>query len=315
MNVRYTSLFLLLWVMCTMAMGPLSAKVRLLTFHFNKPELISLQHRAFQKFMQDDYELIVFNDAKTGELEAAIKMECDKCGIKCVRYEQEWHSLNALNDQVLKWQQDPTVVKMPYFFAFSREEIAQQASVRHCHVIQYALEGFGYEHDDIVAIVDGDLFPVRPISLRHMMQNTPIVASMKPEVDINYFWVTFIAMDMRKLPDKRELTLSLGCVNGVMHDSGAYSYFYIKSHPEVRYKGFSVINSAQVNALDSETLKNQYGFNAEECELIRLVTQNGEDVDFQIEGHFLHMRGSHNEWRMQRKQAEVTAFFERLLNN
>jgi hypothetical protein len=312
--MQNTFLTLLLCAICTMTMGPLFGKVRLLTFHFNKPELISLQHRAFKKFMQDDYELIVFNDAKTSELEAAIKAECERCGIKCVRYEQEWHGLNALTDQVLKYQQDPSVVKMPYFFASSREEIAQQPSVRHCHVIQYALEGFGYEHDDIVAIVDGDLFPMRPISLRQMMQNTPIVASMKPEVDVPYFWVTFIAMDMPKLPDKRELTLSLGCINGVMHDSGAQSYFYIKSHPEVHYKGFSVINSAQVSALDPATLKAQYRFSSEESELIRTVTQNEVDIDFQIEGRFLHMRGSHNEWYMQRKQAEVTAFFERLLD-
>lgn len=312
MNIGYRSLILLLCALCTMAMGPLFGKVRLLTFHFNKPELIALQHRAFKKFMQDDYELIVFNDAKTSELEASIKAECERCGIKCVRYQQEWHSLNPLTDQVLKWREYNA--ELPHQLMGSREEIAHQASARHCHVIQYALEKFGYDHDDIVAIVDGDLFPIRPISIRKLMQDTPIVASMKPEVDISYFWVTFIAMDMPKVPDKRELSLSLDCINGVVHDSGAHSYFYIKSHPEVPYKGFSVINSGQVSSLDQATLKSQYGFSAEECELMRVVTQNGEDIDFQIGGQFLHMRGSHNEWRMQRKQAEVTDFLLRLLD-
>lgn len=297
-----------------MAIGPLFGKVRFLTFHYNKPELISLQHQAFKKFIQDDYELIVFNDAKTSDMEALIKAECEKCGIRCVRYEQEWHGSNPLTDQVLKWQQDPAVVRLPYFFAFSREEIAQQASVRHCHVIQYALEQFGYDHDDIVAIVDGDLLPIRPVSIKQLMQGTSIVATMKPEVDVPYFWVTFIAMDMPNLPNKRELTLSLDCINGVMHDSGAHSYFYIKSHPEVKYKGFPVLISYEVKGLSTAILK-KYGFNEEECELIHAVAESGEDIDFQIEGRFLHFRGSHNEWRMQRKQAIITDFLLKMLQS
>lgn len=300
-----------LCAMCTMAMGSLFGTVRFLTFHFNKPELIALQHQAFKRFIQDEYEIIVFNDAKTSDMEALIKAECDKCGIRCVRYEQEWHGLNKLTDQVMKWQQDASV-KLPHQLMVSRENVIQQASARHCHVIQYALEEFGYDHDDIVTIVDGDLLPVRPVSMRQLMQDTPIVASMKPEVDIPYFWVTFIAMDMPKLPYKRELTLSLDCINGVVHDSGAHSYFYIQSHPEVNYKGFPVVNSWQLNALDVATLKSQYGFSDEECELIHAVARSDEDIDFQIEGRFLHFRGSHNEWRMQRKQAMITDFLQRM---
>ena len=72
-----------------------SAKVRFLTFHYNHPEFIEIQYQTFQKFMMDDYELIVFNDAKDPKFEIAIRETCEKYGIPCIRFQQEWHRETA----------------------------------------------------------------------------------------------------------------------------------------------------------------------------------------------------------------------------
>ncbi len=48
--------------------APLSAKVLLFTFAYNRPELIELQYKTFKKFLLDDYELIVINDAKSPDM-------------------------------------------------------------------------------------------------------------------------------------------------------------------------------------------------------------------------------------------------------
>ena len=59
-------------------------KVRILTFHCNKPEYILLQNLAFSHFMKEDYEMIVFNDAKDSEMNDKITKNFIDLGIKCV---------------------------------------------------------------------------------------------------------------------------------------------------------------------------------------------------------------------------------------
>ena len=82
---------------------PLLGKIRILTFHYNKPELIDLQNQALRTFMKDDYELIIFNDGPTQESEKAIRNACAKSGITCIRYEQKWHLLDPQNAKILNW--------------------------------------------------------------------------------------------------------------------------------------------------------------------------------------------------------------------
>lgn len=85
----------------------LTAKIRLLSFHSDCPELALLQEQLFQKFMVDDYEWIVFNEADHPQL-------------------------------------------------------------THAQIVHLALERFGKTHDDIVATVNADFFPIRPVDLREL---------------------------------------------------------------------------------------------------------------------------------------------------
>lgn len=53
--------------------GELPAKIRILTFHYNKPDFIEWQYKTFKRFLMDDFELIVFNDAARSKDEKAIQ--------------------------------------------------------------------------------------------------------------------------------------------------------------------------------------------------------------------------------------------------
>ena len=83
------------WV-CLLAPLALFAKVRILTFHYNRPDFLEYQMRAFQKYLLDDYEVIVFNDAKDAGNECAIRSFCEEHGILCVRFEPEWHLVRSV---------------------------------------------------------------------------------------------------------------------------------------------------------------------------------------------------------------------------
>lgn len=78
----------------------LAAKVRILTFHYNEPSFIGIQHKCLKKFLTDDYELIVFNDPSCAINERAIQEVCDRFNIQCARFQPEWHESDPLNQRI-----------------------------------------------------------------------------------------------------------------------------------------------------------------------------------------------------------------------
>ncbi len=139
----------LLFLLCLAV--PLTAKIRLLSFHFDHPELVSLQEKLLRKFMVDDWELIVFNEAGIVEYEEWIQNECNKLGIQCI-----------------------------------------YSPLPHLQGVEYAIDHFGSNHDDIVAIMEGDFLPIRPIDLRALLQDVSEI-----RVDASP-WTPFRAFDARK---------------------------------------------------------------------------------------------------------------------
>jgi len=308
--IRILIFFMSLMVMLNIQ---LSAKVRLITFHYNEPAFIELQYKAFSKFLEEDHELIVFNDGNTHERARAIRKMCEKYGIKCVRFEQKWHAKDPLNLQIKQWLDDPNIYSHISFNRYpegvSIETIAQQASIRHCHAIQYAMDHFGYDHNDIVAIVDGDCFPIRPVSLKLLLKDCDIFGINRyiAEENVEYLWVPFIAFDPRRLPNLRDLKFNVSVINNKMHDTGAETYHYLKNNPHVRAKKY--LGSASTGYYNWSLLQlKTAGFSEEESWLIKNLPWP-QCVEFHIDKRFLHFGGSSFELEGHKTKAEYVAEF------
>ncbi len=268
----------------------LIAKVRILTFQYNRSDFVEFQARAFKKFMLDDYEIIVFNDAPNPQHEIEIREMCEKYEIHCVRFDQNWHQTDPLNELIRNWV-DASSYRNSYFhFPYENRRlkldvIAQQCSIRHCHVIQYALENFGYDHDDIVVVLDGDAFPIQPISIRQLLQDVPLVGVDSEFKYMHYLWVPFIAFDPKRLPDIRKFKLHVGIIDDLICDTGSYSYQYLKDHPEVSYKLYPRCSDYEFFPWDELTFLN-LGFNPE---LANITWPIG--LEYYVDRHFMHMTG------------------------
>jgi diphthamide synthase (EF-2-diphthine--ammonia ligase) len=99
-------MILLTFLFCT----NLHAKVRILTFHYNQADFIEMQYKTLSKFLKDDFELIVFNDARTEKNKKWIERVCDQYQIKCVRYEPQWHLTNPLNAYLKMRLEEPSTI-------------------------------------------------------------------------------------------------------------------------------------------------------------------------------------------------------------
>ncbi len=266
----------------------LDAKIRILTFHYNKADFIEFQYKTLKKFLLEDHELIVFNDASDATNEIEIQFECQKYNLPCIRYDQEWHKTDPLNQIVTNVLLDPNIYSHINF----RSTISNQPSIRHCHVIQYALDHFGYDHNDIVVILDGDAFPIRPLSLRALLAHHPIIGIQKfiPEDDISYLWVPFIAMDMRRMPNKHDLKFHVDVIRNKLYDTGAHTYHYLKNNPKVKPVMLCGHSSTSFyNMPPSEMYL--HGFNDHEIELAKTLPWPN-CVEFHFSHLFLHFGAS-----------------------
>jgi glycosyltransferase involved in cell wall biosynthesis len=302
--MNYALLFLILSI-------SLHAKIRLLTFHFNRPDFIEIQAKAFKQFMQDDYELIVFNDGGSGNKEAIEEM-CHKLQIQCIRFEPEWHETAPLNELIYQMFQDPSYQGG---LLGPGKPLSQHPSVRHCHVIQYALDHFGYNHDDIVAIVDGDLFPIRPLYLRQLLAYYQMIGIERPVSGCDmYLWSPFIALDMPKLPDKEDLRFHVDLIDGYIQDSGAHSYHYMRRHPEVPVRKYKMDSSRSFVGWDENLLKWHHNFTDEEIELTNALSTE-HAVEFHMEHRLMHYgTSSFSDFLNSVKSDCVKSFFKELLH-
>lgn len=261
--------------------GFLFGKVRLLTFQYNSPELIELQQKAFKKFMKEDFETVLINDAENPNFEEAIRQKCDQLGIHCVRYNQEWHRNDPLNDQIRAWVKEHPHIE--YFLGGFKNDPSQHPSVRHSHLIQYALNHFGYDHDDLIAIVDGDLFPIRPFALREWMKEGDILG-------IQFYRAPFIAFYPKLLPDVKQLSFGVSFYDNCFQDTGSLCQYYLAQHPEVKFVGYPEKNTRDLTYLSIEELM-RLGFREEEAQLVRALP-NRHNMEFHLDNHFIHLGSS-----------------------
>ncbi|HSW87040.1 MAG TPA: hypothetical protein VLG49_06035 [Rhabdochlamydiaceae bacterium] len=287
------------------------ATVRILTFHYNQPDFIEIQHKTLKKFLLDDFELIVFNDAKTEFNEKAIAEVCDEYGIKCVRFKQEWHLTDPLNAYLQNRLQEPSTKGWwGWNASTSIEELADHPSVRHCHAIQYALDNYGYDHDDIVVIMDGDNFLIKPLSIRELLNSHDIIGfnqwpddlgqqrcrgELSVPTSMEMFWVVFVAFKPLELPDRRDLQFHVDVVSGHPHlphdtisDTGAAIYKYLWKHPDLKLQAYPWQSSYTFRCFSEENLKQLKVSDR----LIQFINDIAPDnVQLFVFEHFMHFSG------------------------
>jgi glycosyltransferase involved in cell wall biosynthesis len=308
-------LFLLIIIMCCVMQ--LEGKVRILTFHYNKPDFIELQVKACKHFLEHDFEILVFNDAADPTTEIAIRETCEKYSIQCIRYYPEWHKDNPLNNRVKSYLDNPQIYTHVGFNNYPRatlEDISINFSIRHSHVIQYALDHYGYDHDDIIVILDGDAFPIRPLNLYHLLANNPIVGINRliQEDNVDYLWVPFIAFNPKVLPNLRDLRFSVSAIKNKVYDTGSESYHYLENNSSVCARKILGYSSTGFYAWQPTEIK-RYGFTHDEIWLIKNLPWPN-CVEFHIDNHILHFGASSFEPEGHDvKAAYMKAFFERIL--
>ncbi len=257
------------------------AQVLIFTYAYNRPDFIEIQHKTFQKFLLDDYEFVVFNDAKDKELEHQIDQTCANLNIRCIRIPQTIHTY-------------------AYLERLNRESL-NSPTVRNVNVVQYSLNTLGFDHNDIVVLLDSDLFLVKPLSVREFLHGYDLGGSKKGNGNVSFLWHGLAFLDMRSMPNKQTLTFNCGQINGHPIDAGGYSYFYLRDNPDLKTRWFGEIHSSSLRCdsckksdyslcTHNTSKLQQEGFNEKQIAFL----QSAINVEFFYKNTFLHYRGGSN---------------------
>jgi hypothetical protein len=201
LKLKNMAIVLMFFVFCTQLDA--SEKVLILTYSYNRPEFIEWQFHAFKKFLQDDYEIVVFNDACDVAICHQIEEVCRKLGITCMRVPQR-HTSNA-------------------------------PSCRHQDAIMYSMQTSGFHYNGIVCMFDSDMFLIKPFSIIEFLRGYDIAAwgQYRPH-NVYYLFPGVVFLDMRTLPNKETMSWAGGTINGSACDTGGNMHYYLKDNPHIR---------------------------------------------------------------------------------
>ncbi len=284
-------------------------KILIMTPIANQAEFIEIQQKTLDKFLKDDYEYIVFNDAFDDKEERKITATCAELGITCIRVPQE-------NRGTPSWmlEEFPEFVqKYPWW---------SLAAFRHDQAIAYMMETVGFQYNGIVALLDSDLFLTKKFSIIDFLKNYDIAGiRLGYEPDRLHFWPGLMFFRMDKLPNKKSMLFTPVMTKTLTLNTGGSLYKYLEAYPTIsklffKQKGRLLINQdlssyfvlaagtyEQIQCQSchgtdtqcchlSDILK-EFGFRQQILELIKQQKFPGS-CEFVLDDIFFHFRGISN---------------------
>ncbi len=275
----------------------LFSKTLVFTTGFNRPDFIELQHRLFEKFLEDDYEFWVISDANTPKMKKEIQKKCSELGIKCINVPQKIHS-------------KPYLPRSP-------GDNYNNPNVRHCNSVQWAWDNYFSHHEGPVMVIDSDMFLIRPFSIEKTLENTHLAGVLWGTSDqvtqkpYYYLWLALILFNNTLLPERHSICFNCGWLpnSKTVCDSGGWTGLYLKKfegqlklqsleylqghefYCPYRYASADVQNFKSISQKTiSENLKKK-GFSQDE---INLALKKPYTIELLGGNHFLHYRAGTN---------------------
>lgn len=275
-------MFFIYYLVMLFCMFSLEAKVLIITHSFNRPDFIYLQYITFKKFLKNDYEFVVFNDAPQEYMYKQINKTCERLGIKCIRIPQEIH-------------ERPYLKRWP-------DENYNHPCIRCANVVQYSLDMRGFDHEDIVMIIDSDMFLIKELDIYNLMKEYDLIGlPQSRDNGIVYLWNGILFFNMKTLPNKNTINFNCGQVEGVGVDVGGHTHYYLKNNPDIRKKFINVqhlwrlacptcqIDNLKCNHNTRELIT--AGYNRA---LIKFIQSGPDNAELLMDNTFFHYRAGGN---------------------
>jgi len=196
-------------------------KTKIYTFSHNRPDFIELQYQTIKKYLQDDFEFIVFNNEKPGSdggydpnRISQIDIECKKLNLECIKIPFD-QSLQVLNGELM----------------FTGNQYTGGAAAC-AYSLSWAWKNIISKDQGISVVIDSDMFLCNPISFQSMMKgyNFAYFPSYRNNLSIMYPWNGIVIVDPKNMPNVQNMSWGPGLVDGTNTDVGGELHYYRKKY-------------------------------------------------------------------------------------
>lgn len=245
--------------------------IKIYTYFHKRPDFADIQIRSLRKYLQEDYELTVFNNAKFDADKNnynEINRICNNYGVIVMDIEKEQSKIDFYQGF-----EDRLIGKIPHGGAKIFHDNGQYSSpnVAVAYSLCYIWDKFMAKETGKTVFLQHDMFLMEPINFADYMQDStlcyiPQSRTREDGTPIHYMWNTFFLADISKLPAPETINWWCGGVDGIPVDVGGQTYKYLEDHPEIKlrkigFDGFGPFGSQLIKLGDKSLLHYYRGSN------------------------------------------------------
>lgn len=248
-------------------------KVAIYTLADQRPDFIEPQYQTFKKFISDEYEYIVLNNAiSSKKRRAEINDICTRLNIRCIEVKKD-PAFNILaGEKAISWLGSYVNANLAcaYPLAWSWPSICEE------------------HKNNIVVIIDSDMFLCRETSFNKELDGKDasfIIQYRGPEhgrtqAKVTYPWNGICVFDMKKIPDIKSLDWGCGAIHGFPVDVGGQSHFWMEKN-KISIRHISEYAIHKNKTVDENTTWLEATLNGNYHYSFSYNKQNGAITDFQ----------------------------------
>jgi hypothetical protein len=213
--------------------------MKIYTFVNNKPDLLELQLRSFERHLKEPFEFIVINNAAFANPDKypIIVSECRRLGLSSIDVQFDRHLAD-------RCEQD------------SGDRVLSGDRYTHMTMgcgygVRWAWEKIITKQTGNVLVMHHDMFLMQPTVLSDYLKDAALmfVPQIKPGVPV-HIWEGFFLANLDILPQATEINWSYGWINGERVDVGGMSHYWFQFHPDVKWKGINPIHTEDTTEVD-----------------------------------------------------------------
>ena len=216
--------------------------INVYTIACNRPDFIEIQLDSLRRYLTDEFEYTVFNNAADLENESAIEQKCSHLGIHLSNVGLDRQLLNhcqALENQVDR-QGGPNIP------IFKPDGSYSNANIACAYSLSWAWKHFISKSTRPILLLDSDMFLIKPFNAERHLQprynELCFVPMHRPGV--TYMWNALVLADIPNLPAPETIDWYCGQVRGHSVDCGGQTDHYLRKYPLV---GWKIIDTKRID--------------------------------------------------------------------
>lgn len=176
-------------------------KVSVFSFAVNDKFPIDIMYRQFKKYMKEDFDFVLFNDAFDPKMEAAINLATSYNKINCVRVPQNIHNI-------------------------------QNPSEGYASTLNWVVHNYAVQNNcEIIVLLHSDVFPIQDVNISDIIGSNIAASTTEYKIlngeGIIYFYPAFTIINMKLLQNVKDI--DFGLEPGL--DCGGKTKNFIKNNP------------------------------------------------------------------------------------